>query len=136
MSIEVKYNGAVIASLKAGQTATLACAGKLMASDIVIKVGKQEAPPAETPNLISFTIDGTVYQAEEGMTWVEWCESDYNTDTSNAQNIGSCIYVGAGRPLFEEAGCTIADHNSDLVVSPTEEIISNHDYYEMVGGFD
>lgn len=30
-------------------------------------------------SLISFTIDGTIYQAEEGMTWGEWCESDYNT---------------------------------------------------------
>lgn len=30
-------------------------------------------------SLISFTIDGTSYQAEEGMTWGEWVESDYNT---------------------------------------------------------
>lgn len=30
-------------------------------------------------NMISFTIDGTSYQAEEGMTWYEWCNSDYNT---------------------------------------------------------
>ena len=29
---------------------------------------------------ISFTIEGASYQAEEGMTWAEWCESDYNTD--------------------------------------------------------
>ena len=31
-------------------------------------------------NLISFTIDGTVYQAEDGMTWSEWLRSDYNAD--------------------------------------------------------
>lgn len=30
--------------------------------------------------LISFTIAGTSYQAEEGMTWEEWVESEYNTD--------------------------------------------------------
>ena len=30
--------------------------------------------------LITFTIDGTEYQAEEGMTWGEWCDSEYNTD--------------------------------------------------------
>lgn len=30
--------------------------------------------------LISFTIAGTSYQAEEGMTWTEWCASSYNTD--------------------------------------------------------
>lgn len=30
---------------------------------------------------ITFTIDGTEYQAEEGMTWGEWVESEYNTST-------------------------------------------------------
>lgn len=30
--------------------------------------------------LIRFTIDGTTYQAEGGMTWAEWVESDYNVD--------------------------------------------------------
>ena len=30
-------------------------------------------------NLITFTIDGTTYKAEEGMTWGEWVESEYNT---------------------------------------------------------
>lgn len=32
------------------------------------------------PVTISFTIDGTSYQAEEGMTWAEWVASSYNTD--------------------------------------------------------
>ena len=31
-------------------------------------------------NLISFTIDGTQYQAEEGMTWGEWVDSEYNVN--------------------------------------------------------
>ena len=31
-------------------------------------------------NLITFTIDGVEYQAEEGMTWEEWINSEYNTD--------------------------------------------------------
>lgn len=35
--------------------------------------------PIATESLITFTIDGTSYQAEDGMTWAEWCESDYNT---------------------------------------------------------
>lgn len=30
-------------------------------------------------NLITFTIDGTSYEAEDGMTWGEWCNSEYNT---------------------------------------------------------
>lgn len=32
------------------------------------------------PKLITFTIDGTQYSAEEGMTWGEWVNSSYNTD--------------------------------------------------------
>ena len=32
------------------------------------------------PTLISFTIAGTSYQAEEGMTWAEWVDSEYNVD--------------------------------------------------------
>ena len=32
-----------------------------------------------TPLLISFTINGQEYLAEEGMTWFEWCDTDYNT---------------------------------------------------------
>ena len=31
--------------------------------------------------LISFTIDGVSYSAEYGMTWDEWIDSDYNTDS-------------------------------------------------------
>lgn len=31
--------------------------------------------------IINFTIDGTPYQAEEGMTWAEWVNSPYNEDS-------------------------------------------------------
>lgn len=31
-------------------------------------------------NLITFTIGGKSYQAEEGMTWGEFIASDFNTD--------------------------------------------------------
>ena len=42
---------------------------------------------ATTP--ISFTIDGTSYQAEDGMTWAQWVDSSYNT--SNGK-----YYIGNG----------------------------------------
>ena len=43
-----------------------------------------------TENLITFTINGTEYQAEDGMTWGEWVESDYNTDGYEAHpNLGT-----------------------------------------------
>ena len=34
----------------------------------------------DLPKLITFTINDTQYQAEEGMTFMDWTESDYNTD--------------------------------------------------------
>ena len=35
--------------------------------------------PYKDDYLISFTIDGTSYQAKDGMTWEQWVDSDYNT---------------------------------------------------------
>ena len=32
------------------------------------------------PNLISFIVNGSTYQAEDGMSWEEWVYSDYNVD--------------------------------------------------------
>lgn len=34
----------------------------------------------EAVNLISFSVDSKTYQAEDGMTWGEWVDSEYNTD--------------------------------------------------------
>ena len=45
MAIDIKYNGAIIASPEEGQSATLKCAGKMMESDVVVEVG-------ETPDAI------------------------------------------------------------------------------------
>lgn len=52
----------------------------------------------EENNMIEFTINGTPYQAEEGMTWGEWVNSDYNTSNfiSNGSDIlteDSAYYV-------------------------------------------
>lgn len=42
---------------------------------------KSELGVVDGPPMISFTIDGTSYQAEEGMTWSAWISSSYNTDS-------------------------------------------------------
>lgn len=34
--------------------------------------------PEDTPGLITFTIGGVEYHAEEGMTWEKWVNSEYN----------------------------------------------------------
>lgn len=49
--------------------------------------------------LISFTVAGTSYQAIEGMTWAEWCDSSYNT--GGFENSGTLInYYGDGYPKY------------------------------------
>lgn len=46
----------------------------------------------EVVNLITFTINSTLYQAEEGMTWEEWIDSSYNIDGFHrAQNLADGV---------------------------------------------
>jgi hypothetical protein len=53
-------------------------------------------------NLITFTIDGTEYQAEEGMTWGEWVDSEYNVDNKFGKD-ETTDSVGLGEPpLFSK----------------------------------
>ena len=75
--------------------------------------------------LITFTIDGTKYQAVEDMTWGEWvADTNYNTDgyTVEAISIGHCI----AKPNASTFVCI----NNDFVVS-NENIISNGEYTTM-----
>ena len=44
------------------------------------------------PTLIAFTIDGHTLYAEEGMTWEEWAESEYNT-TNLLYSSEGCLYT-------------------------------------------
>lgn len=77
---KILYNGNQIYADDTGlaQTVTLNCNGKKFVGDITIT-------PTAGKKLISFTIenahdyDTTTYNAIEGMTWAEWCESEYNT---------------------------------------------------------
>lgn len=47
---------------------------------ILKKIQKLGVPPTPEIILINFTINGESYQAEEGMTWYNWCSTEYNTD--------------------------------------------------------
>lgn len=46
---------------------------------IYIRIPVNQGGVTPEPTMISFTIGGTTYQAEEGMTWAEWCDSQYDT---------------------------------------------------------
>ena len=46
--------------------------------------------------IINFSIDGTTYQAEYGMTWTDWLASDYNPEVyyyNSSSNTGNVIAV-------------------------------------------
>ena len=63
--------------------------------------------------LISFTIAGTSYQAESGMTWDEWCSSTYNTSG----------YISANDKI-----CTANGLYMILGVVPSDAILANTTY--------
>lgn len=67
-------------------------------------------------SLITFTISGTEYQAEEGMTWREWVNTNYNTSgyyngDSNTINIGAAhiVSVSGDDLIINDASYTLYD---------------------------
>lgn len=76
---------------------------------------------------ISFTIIDIhaiehTYQAEAGMTWAEWCASEYNTDD---------YYVDFNR-VYGGGGGVHVEYNN-IAVAPSDTIVANR-VYEVAGG--
>ena len=63
---------------------------------------------------ISFTIDGTSYKALEGMTWVDWLVSSYNT--AEATITSDNIYIGGKRVIKSSADETL-ELGTNVIVS-------------------
>ena len=81
----------------------------------VVSYWKRVAPKV----LITFQIRDDVYQAEEGMTWAEWCDSKYNTGGWYVSANVKYIYISSGYVSGNDDG------------SPPEGpdiIIANHRY--------
>ena len=72
-------------------------------------------------DLITFAINETEYQAEEGMTWGEWINSEYNVNSEFFIELDNCISDGS---LFVG---TEEDY-----VSASDIIRENYNYW-MVG---
>ena len=75
--------------------------------------------------MITFTIDGTLYQAVDGMTWRDWVASEYNTDGFNhfSHDLDNNTY-----------SVDNATHNARVAmdgreVTDIETIIANYDYH-------
>ena len=73
--------------------------------------------------LISFTIKGTTYQAEEGMTWGEWVASDYN--------IGG-MYVEGN--YIRSAPAIAICNKYNYMVSPSDIITDGYAYSTIASG--
>ena len=58
---------------------------------------------------ISFTLKGVPYLADEGMTWAEWAESDYNTGVVYV-NGTDIKYVETNERLMRDTIMVYADH--------------------------
>ena len=76
------------------------------------------------PTTFSFTIDGVNYEAEEGMTWVEWIYSDYNTggyvtENSNYPQYTAYIWSSSSEDVLPVAyGTNIL--SSDIIIQNGE----------------
>mgnify|MGYP004547271245 CR=1 FL=1 len=78
-----------------------------------------------TTTLINFTIAGTSYQAEEGMTWEQWCNSSYNA--------GGFICSGANQTVnFPNLEGNVWINSTNVIGA--DMIVANGAYYEQSGG--
>lgn len=207
MSVDIEYNGSSVATIGAGQMATLSCRGKLMEGDVVISSPESEscevtykgnkianvpmgarvtihtegeqmeddvvievvnsilaldsptislvgdiltttdtsglaeefdilvdgvvkATINATKKTISFDIKnietGTVrnYIAEEGMTWGEWIESEYDTyGEFDVNQLGEIWYIGGyNSPVYNQ---------DNTIVKETDVIIEGYLYHRF-----
>ena len=79
-------------------------------SRIFAIVGSEDWEMPE-PEMPSFTVNGTVYQFEEGMTWEDWCDSSYNTDGYY------CAGMLGSRPVCNPLGMEINAFSDDFIIN-------------------
>jgi hypothetical protein len=77
--------------------------------------------------LITFRVIDKNYQAEEGMTWNQWLNSEYNTinayEDSTGIYIEACTFLGTGLDSID-----IISYQDGTPVLLDDIIINNHDY--------
>ena len=65
--------------------------------------------------IIDFSLDGVNYQAEEGMTWMQWVHSKYNTNGFVLYNY--CLYSSSGNIVCNEYSSSIIVDNKEYKTS-------------------
>lgn len=80
--------------------------------------------------LSSFTLEGVSYNFEEGMTWEDWVNSDYNTGNFEI-DLSNFVYTGSDQ--FYVAGNNVFIYKRELINSKIEY---NKAYRGSLGGSD
>ena len=72
---------------------------------------EENITPPQMPVMLSFKINNIIYQYEDGMTWIEWCNSKYNTDGYYvAPEVGfttDILHAADGSVVYNEYGVEI-----------------------------
>lgn len=101
---------------------TIQCNGKYMETDIVVDV-------YASTSTINFTIDGTTYTANSGMTWSQWVDSAYNTDGYYVNLQLNYIMIDMGDFTYQ----AVAYSDRETAVQPSETITPNYAYAYLSG---
>ena len=89
---------------------------------------KANATKQGATSLITFTIDGTTYQAEDGMTWEQWVASEYNTAGYKTSSTTGVYTSDGGYAVYNASGSPVNGSNV---------IVANHAYtHNHSGGAD
>lgn len=119
----IKYRGNIIATLGEGETKTLATSLKICDSDIVVEV---------VDNLITFTVDGTSYNAEEGQTWMQWVLTDYNTDHFYLEEDTNTLFTADDKEILYNgngiSGTYVIIANGVYTIAPSGVVLSAGTY--------
>ena len=90
----------------------------------IFTIAVKDAPKT----IINFTIDGTSYQSEEGMTWTEWIESDYNVDDYVIIEDWDGSYIICPEGEYWVAVRDTQIDGFDGMVLSTDEIVADNTY--------
>ena len=98
---------------------------------VLIDDAEYTAPFGDAQQTISFYIetdnDSGVYeeyQAENGMTWAEWVESEYNTDGFYVKTYGNYTWI---ERIINNTAISVQDTSGDDV-QPSDTIVSDYQY--------
>lgn len=115
--------GSITNNITSYGTFTLNTKGKFCQNDIVLSFNEESQV-----DLISFSLTSSqtslivaTYQAENGMTWGDWINSQYNVDNFYINS----IYV------YSNEGYEIVDYEEGTLMRSTDNIIDNYPYYSI-----